>query len=277
MQAPCSRWAWLVQCQVRALRRTWFVTAKWSPFCRHRSHCRSKDEELDAGPLLQQRCRACAATLCRRAGICTSSAACQKCPARVSCRCRAPSSSRKPLHYPHVGLMLSWLAKHFCNVPVHHIIRHSLCRLTAYTLQRLPELLLLPEPVPDDVAELLFAEPLGTALSRGLTEALMVAAEAPGSAGGGGLLQKPGLGLKGHSGGGSEQRSKDRQQRTGGTKLFPGRGQQCDPPTAEAGAARQEPPSSAAELVSCLLALAAAHIQVGRSLTVADTSRTGSQ
>ena len=121
--------------------------------------------------------------------------------------------------------------------------------------------------------EILFAEPLGTALGSGLAEALKVTAEAPGSAGDGCLLQKPSLGPKGHSSGSSGQRSKGRQQHTGGARLAPGLGQQCDPPTHAAGASRQEPPSSAAEEVSCLLALAAAHVQVGPSLTVADASR----
>ena len=123
------------------------------------------------------------------------------------------------------------------------------------------------------MVEILFAEPLGTAVSSGLAEALKVTAQAPGSAGDGGLLQKPSLGLEGHSSGSSEQRSKGRQQHTGAARLPPGLGQQCDPPTHAAGASRQEPPSSAAEVVSCLLALAAAHVQVGPTLTVADASR----
>lgn len=161
----------------------------------------------------------------------------------------------------------------FVEPPVHHRLRHALCRLTAYTLQRLPELLLLPEPVPDDVVEILFAEPLATAFSSGLAEALRVATEAPGSTGDGCLLQKPSLGLKGHSSGSPEPRSKDRQQHTGCVRLFPSRGHQYDPLTLEAGASRQEPPRSAAELVTCLLALANAHVQVGSSLTPVDPSR----
>ena len=122
------------------------------------------------------------------------------------------------------------------------------------------------------MVEILFAEPLGTALVSGLAEALMVAAEAPGDAGESCLLQKPSPGLKVHSSGSSKQRSKDRQQSTGDERLFPGHGQQCNPPRHAPGASRQEPPSSAAELVSCLLALATAHIQVGPSLAVARTS-----
>ena len=95
------------------------------------------------------------------------------------------------------------------------MVCHSLCRLTAYTLQRLPELLILPDPLPDDVVEILFAEPLSSALGSGLAEALKVAAETqPGSADDGCLLQTPSLGLKGHSSGSSERRA-----RTGSSAL----------------------------------------------------------